>query len=850
MKMRRLSVSVVCGLSLLGVLAAQPAGAQIPLPLKENARCRKSLGLGVRKVVDTVLRTTAACHKQRMQAKIDAATDCNDPNSSLFPARSKTKIDNALLKLNGAAAKRCVAPVVAPGMLGPGGIGFTLCLSPCNIAITDYASVASCLGCRAKTEALAAVNTAYGTPPLPALASTTSCQDYIGKALKKYVIARLKEQTKCQDLQDRGKIAPPNMLDCQTADPKNRVAKALTKANEAIAKCIASAFDPGVLDTCGTSVATEQACIQSASVQHSDALYVDVYRPLQATTTPSNTPTITNTPTVTNTPTITDTPTETPTATPTFTGTLPTSTPTDTPTETPTETPTSTPTATPTITATPTNTPTRTSTPTQTPTRTPTNTPTSTPTRTATNTPTGTPTGTPTNTPTSTPHSNALFVSTTGNDANPGTMASPLRNIQTCIDNASMGAIPRCCIAAGTYNESLTLASNVRLEGGFNESLGWFKDFSTTTINGGATAVLGTSLSNATLEDLTITAANASGTGNSSYGVRLVSCTGTTITRCDIRGGSGTSGSSGSGGITGASGNGGSNGAGGCENSTTACASCGRPGGGGGGPARNCGANTSGPGGGGGAAGHCSVPVTNADPGASGGPPSNGSPGGGGGGAGGGSCHGTAVTGTSGNTGLTGTFGSAGASFGTAGSTYSPANGGNGGNGFPGSGGGGGGGGGGGDSTCDSWGGGGGGGGSGGCGGSLGTAGSGAGGSFAVWLNGGSATIFDSTLRTLNGGTGGGAGSGGSGGGGGTRGNGGGGEDDSAAGAQGGLGGTGGQGGHGGGGGGGPSIGIVCGSGASLTSSGNTFVLGNGGSGGTSSGNAGATGLKVNTNGC
>jgi hypothetical protein len=134
---------------------------------------------------------------------------------------------------------------------------------------------------------------------------------------------------------------------------------------------------------------------------------------IQASPSPTATPTdtVTSTPTDTPTATTTDTPTSTPTDTPTATTTdTPTSTPTDTPTATSTDTPTSTPTDTPTLAPTDTSTSTATATVTDTATAGPTSTPTFTSTATPANTSTGTPvdtstpspTGTPTNTPTDT----------------------------------------------------------------------------------------------------------------------------------------------------------------------------------------------------------------------------------------------------------------------------------------------------------------------------------------------------------------------------------------------------------------------------------------------------------------
>jgi len=582
------------------------------------------------------------------------------------------------------------------------------------------------------------------------------------------------------------------------------------------------------------------------------------------TATPTDTPTPTNTATPTDTPTATptDTPTETPTdtATPTETPTpTDTATPTETPTPTDTATPTETPTFTPTFTAThtPTQTPTRTATftathtPTVTPTFTHTFTPTQTPTSTPTFTPTVTPTFTPTNTPTSTPThlggDPAIFVSSIyGDDGNPGTRALPKKSIQAGINAASAGM--EVCIDGGAYAESLTLKNGVSLRGGFDAGANWAHTGAATVVNGGTTAVVGTSVGNLFVRGLTINATTNTATQGSSYGIRIASA-GNNITIRDSaihagNAGNANSGGSGTDGIAGASG---SKGGDGCENSTVFCDTCGQPPAGGGGAQRSCSAvgGTSGKGGNGGLGNDTGSGGT----GQTGDTSSTGA-GGGSGGMGGG-LNTSGGQGNPGTAGSTGANGAGGTNFGGGSGSYSPANGVNGDNGGNGGGGGGGGGGGYGDDVCDSYGGSGGGGGSGGCGGSRGFGGGGGGGSFGIWFDGGTGhQVIDTTITTGNGGSAGNGGARGLGGAAGGFGGGGAGEDGSGSGASGRVGGAGGNGGHGGGGGGGPTIGIVCRNGATVTRSGNPISTGLAGSGGTSPGIAGASGAKVNTFGC
>ncbi|MHC5185271.1 MAG: hypothetical protein ACYSPI_13520 [Planctomycetota bacterium] len=431
----------------------------------------------------------------------------------------------------------------------------------------------------------------------------------------------------------------------------------------------------------------------------------------------------------------------------------------------------------------------------------------------------------------------AVFVDTfTGNNSNPGTTPDlPKLTIQAGINTAVTSGRDYVLISQGTYSESLTLASGVSLHGHYNASTGWDRSSGyTTTIAGGVQSVSASSVSNVTIAHLTITSANATGTGNSSYAVLLKNSSDISIHRCTIKSGKGSGGSAGSSGVTGGNGGAGVSGQPGCENdSHNWCSTCSPPyrGDGGSSPAGY-------PGGRGGSPGIGNTPGID---GLS-------ATGGGSGGDGGGQLWGPdGKSGTSGQNGSNGTNGGGGSFFGSASSNgYTVSSGSSGSAGLAGRGGGGGGGGGGGadgSDSCDSYGGAGGGGGGGAAGGTNGTGGQGGGGSFGVWLyNCTPIQITGCTIQTANGGNGGNGGAGRQGGLGGAGGSGGSGEDNSGNGGNGGHGGNGGYGGHGGAGGGGPSIGILKAS-SSLSQSGNSFTLGSGGNGGTSSGNSGAAGI-------
>lgn len=403
----------------------------------------------------------------------------------------------------------------------------------------------------------------------------------------------------------------------------------------------------------------------------------------------------------------------------------------------------------------------------------------------------------------------AIFVSPMGDDANLGTMESPVKTVTKALALASTNNKHGVYLSAGTYPESVKLVDGIGIYGGYDAASRWQRLMSNKSIiSGGVTAITATGLTKQTeVQQVTIRSANgAAGSaaniaGQSSYGVFAVNNTGLLVLRSNTivagDGGAGGLGATGATAVTGVNnGNGtdgqggvsgGSNGGGGGAQGNSAC---GRAGGAGGsGSQGNSGGGgaegTNNPGSGGGGGSKSSICGSNASGGGRGGNGANGTNGG---------------------------IGPAAASFGTATAAgYNPASGGSGTGGSAAAAGGGGGAGGGGVSTlvCKSdTGGGGGGGGAGGCPGGGGVGGGGGGGSIGVYAFGSKVLIANCAITTGKGGDGGNGGAGTAGSVGGTGGKGGGGADDAAGGGDGGNGGKGGDAGAGAGGTGGPSFGM------------------------------------------
>jgi hypothetical protein len=439
-----------------------------------------------------------------------------------------------------------------------------------------------------------------------------------------------------------------------------------------------------------------------------------------------------------------------------------------------------------------------------------------------------------------------LFVAEDGSNANPGTRAFPLRTISFALGKASTEGKSFLYVAAGSYNETVTLVPGIGIHGGYLRASDWARDGTPGVISGPRTgAVIASNVTVPTIiEYMEVRSATATATSTSSHAIVVTNSTALIPRYLTVIAGDGANGAQGS--TPGSAGDDGGDGVAGyngyeddgffyCAGNTpdppafqpggAACSGGGNAGGNGG---RGCKTNGS------------------ACAGQSGG--SGSGPGGGSGGTGvAGGTGGSGVAGANGANGSSGAGGSGGA---IAGNQWIPDAGNNGSTGGNGGGGGGGAGGGSNHSTgtCNDWGGGGGSGGGGGCGATGGSGGSGGGASIGILLVNSTVSAAEWVdVLTGDGGNGGAGRNGGTGGPGGLGRSGGVGYDEGRAGGTGRNGGKGGNGGHGGGGAGGWSVCVYANATSSYTDTGSpSYAPGAGGTGGASAGFNGVTGSSLN----
>ena len=207
----------------------------------------------------------------------------------------------------------------------------------------------------------------------------------------------------------------------------------------------------------------------------------------------------------------------------------------------------------------------------------------------------------------------AIFVSPMGDDANLGTMESPVKTVTKALALASTNNKHGVYLSAGTYPESVKLVDGIGIYGGYDAASRWQRLMSNKSIiSGGVTAITATGLTKQTeVQQVTIRSANgAAGSaaniaGQSSYGVFAVNNTGLLVLRSNTivagDGGAGAVGTNGAVPTTGANngnggngGNGVSGGSNGGGGGSVGNSACGVPGGmGGAGSRGNSGGNGS-----------------------------------------------------------------------------------------------------------------------------------------------------------------------------------------------------------------------------------------------------------------
>lgn len=245
------------------VMTAMPASAAVLT--KDGAKCRSTIAKGIGKFNATAMKTIAGCHKSRNGSKI-GDVDCND----LATADSKGKAGKAETKFRESFAK-CV-PAEETAVVAE----FGPCPAPhdnlddTGVAdnIDTFDELADCLVAHGTTWSERASENALGRPVVADLTKDTmKCAGTIAKTMGKLMSTIAKDRAKCQAGVDKlgidAEIVGFAASSCVNADPKTKIAGALTKLSDGMIKACTAGTDAErkAMDSCASSTDGLTDCV-------------------------------------------------------------------------------------------------------------------------------------------------------------------------------------------------------------------------------------------------------------------------------------------------------------------------------------------------------------------------------------------------------------------------------------------------------------------------------------------------------------------------------------------------------------------------------------------------------------
>lgn len=283
----------------------------------ESIACRDRVARESVRYASLVLRKVEDCHQGQLRGKLPASHECADPSQW-----DGTEFAGAARSLDVQAARlvRAIAASCTPSSPDDD-IGFTTCPAPCGAEIDGVGDVGDCSLCLARHCATSVMASIYGASQGGSgTRSVTRCYRRIGGAARKYFHKRQQLILECETNRREGREGFDG-VDCAGLSGASHpyratVDRLLERLVRSLQACTTrDAVDLGAdMDSCGTDVASEAACVAASVDTCLNGMLGSVYA--TPTPVPTETPTSTNTPTLTPTSTSTETPTPTPTPTP------------------------------------------------------------------------------------------------------------------------------------------------------------------------------------------------------------------------------------------------------------------------------------------------------------------------------------------------------------------------------------------------------------------------------------------------------------------------------------------------------------------------------------------------------
>ncbi len=265
-----LAIAVGIGWASAGVVSAQLSS--------RDAACRYKVAQAARNYSAFVVERALLCHKKRARGSLPAAIECNDP--STWAANGFDRGAYLHSKDRSELARK-VAGCRPDATLAA--LGYASCPAPCDaLPVGTLDELSNCMLCLADDCMLDAVQSVYGTTPLPATKAAGKCVERAGRHLESYYNARTFMQQKCQMKKDKGYANWTGVPDCGDLDDpahpffaKNAAYRA--KRENVLQRRCANVDVAAETGTCGTDAATLAACATAAAESCSNSLFPQVF---------------------------------------------------------------------------------------------------------------------------------------------------------------------------------------------------------------------------------------------------------------------------------------------------------------------------------------------------------------------------------------------------------------------------------------------------------------------------------------------------------------------------------------------------------------------------------------------
>lgn len=266
-----LLLALVCACALPAAAAAQFTS--------RDAACRYKVAQATRNYSALLVERALLCHKQRAGGRLPAGIDCNDPSTWAANGFSR----GAYLHQKDRDLHRDKVEGCNPDAPGLAALGYASCPAPCDgIALTGFADLSACTLCLADDCMLDAMQTVYGTTPLPVVKPAAKCVERAGRHLETYFNARTYMQQKCQVKKDKGYAGWTGVPDCGDLDDPAHPFHAdnlayRAKRDEVLARRCGDVHVAADTGTCGSDAATLATCASAAAEQCSNEMFPQVF---------------------------------------------------------------------------------------------------------------------------------------------------------------------------------------------------------------------------------------------------------------------------------------------------------------------------------------------------------------------------------------------------------------------------------------------------------------------------------------------------------------------------------------------------------------------------------------------